>query len=310
MFNEGKTPMVVFGVRLDTIYKNRKLYGKYCRNLFPEDSKNKFFSLNNINVENIKYNNFINSPKLSKSTSTQNKTTKPKNKIFNKDVFIDFDRNNFINNTNNTVKDYLYFKIKLRKKIPFQIQKKIKSNINLNLTKKNKSQSFNNINLIKNKNNISKINSGKNEYINNLHLNISPFKKKIKLYDEKKYKKKWNSPKAITFEKVKVIKKTKINKIDIVKNYCPNYSCIFSDISKSFVRYDKNNEKDFKNIKSGITRKAICNYKKLDNSSNNYNIINAIIEEKRKKKEERIKKKKKAFGQFYNNRENGEKINK
>ena len=311
--------MKVFGLKLDNIYKNRKLYGKlpnYCQNLFPEESKYKCVLLNNSYLKSIKNKKSINSQKKTNSLSTKNilknnTEIKARNTINEKDIFIDFNKNNFIDNANNTGKDYLYFKIKLRKINPLKKENNVKYIINLK--RKNKSSfSFSNINLTQNKNNISKIYSKKEKHkiLNNLHFNISPLKKKAKIYDEKKYEKKWNSPKAFTFDKVSGRKKIGINnriknsRIEITKNYNPNYNYIYSDTSKSFVKYDKNNVKNFQKTKSGIIRKTICNYKNVFHSSENYNIINAIIEEKKKIKEEKIKKMKKKFGNFYDYWEN------
>ena len=69
--NGGKTPMVVFGVRLDKLYKNRKLYGKlpkYCQNLFLDDKKNKYFSFNK-DFDYFINNNINNSFQISNSSN-------------------------------------------------------------------------------------------------------------------------------------------------------------------------------------------------------------------------------------------------
>ena len=316
MFNEGKTPMIVFGERLDNIYKKRKLYGKlpiYCQNLFPEESNNKYFSFDNING-NLKNINFSDSSIKNNNLNNIKKTRNNIIEINKRNAFIDFEKNKFVDNINNTGKDFLYFKIKLRKINPFRGDLK---EVDIESKKNNKSFSLKNINLNRT-NNISKRNKEKEENLNNLYLNKSPFKKKINLNEEKKYIKKWNYPRAIiTFNKISGREKTKINsrlksyKIEGTKNYSPNYSCIFSNTAKTYINYGKNRKKDFQKNKSVLTRKIICNSRKLfNNLGDNYNIINLIMEEKRKKKEEKIKKMKKIFGDFYDFWENNKNFDK
>lgn len=318
--NGGKTPMVVFGVRLDKLYKNRKLYGKlpkYCQNLFLNDKQHKYFSFNK-DFDYFINNNINNSFQISNSSNTKKKFKKiPKRIINNKnlsekknknlndnDVFIDFERNNFVDNVNNTGKDFLLFKIKLRKYNPFNNKSNISPSHNI--------KSFSPGHISMNKTSLEK-----EMILRNLYLNISPFKKQLKKYEDSQYLKKWNLPKAMTFDKIsgRVPKKTKslikFDKIQGTKNYFPNYKSIFSDLSKNYVRYGKDKKAYFQNIKSGLTRKTICNSQKLfNNSLSNYSVINTIEEEKRKKKEEKIKKMKNMFGQLYQYLDNDKNINK
>ena len=306
--NGGKTPMVVFGVRLDKLYKNRKLYGKlpkYCENLFLDDKKHKYFSFNK-DIDYFINNNINNSFQISNSSNTKkfkkiqkriidngNQSEKKIRNLNDNDVFIDFERNNFVDNINNTGKDYHLFKIKLRKYNPFNN----KSNIS----------SFNNIKSFSPAQiNMNKTNLEKEMALRNLYLNNSPFKKQIKKYEDRHYLKKWDLPKAMTFDKIsgRVPKKTKsvikFDKIEGTRSYFPNYKSIFYDLSKNYVRYGKDKKAYFQNIKSGVTRKTICNSQKLSNNSgSNYSVINTIKEEKRKKKEEKIKRMKNMFGQLY-----------
>ena len=312
MFNEGKTPMIVFGERLDHIYKKRKIYGKlpkYCQNLFPEESKYKYFSYDNINSKNFLDSSIMNNDLNIKKQIKKDNIKKTRNNIIDinkRNVFIDFEKNNFVDNINNTGKDFLYFKIKLRKMNPLKNEHKDDNESKNN----NKSYSYKNI-ILNKTNNILKIPKEKEDNLNNLYLNKSPFKKIVNLKDEKKYIKKWNHLNGITFNKITGREKKKINsrlksdKIEGAKNYFPNYSCILSDTSKTYVSYGKNRKKDFKKIKSGVARKIICNSRKLfNNLGDNYNIINFILEEKRKKDEEKMKRIKKMFGDFYDYWEN------
>ena len=308
MINEIKQPMIVFGERLDKLYKKRKFYGKlpkYFANLFPNYNY-KYPSLNNsIDIINNRYKKKL--PKVLSDPIIQKSPKIEKNiEIDNKNVFIDFDKNNFVDNINNTGKDYSLFKIKLRKIIPFKYknQKKINSNGN------NKSYSFNQ-KILKKYINHPKSPSNKLDILNSLnklYLNNSPFKKKIKM-DEKQYIKKWNYPKSIKFDKISGReRKTNIriyNQIESVKDYCPNYNSIFSNTTKNYVNYGRDIKNYFKNNKSWITRKTICNKRILfNNLSDNYNIINEIKEEEKKKKEEIIKRKRKLYGPLYDFLEN------
>ena len=304
--------MVVFGVRLDSLFKNRKIYGNlpnFCKSLFFEDKKKCFSSQdinaksninkndnndcydNNISETTDKYNVKI-IKKIEKSILNEDHYNKTRNiERNNNDVFVNFEKNKFIENMNNTGKDYQIFKLKLKKYRPL-----IKNN-NISVIHKDSISLPGFINLSK---------SFSEKRLNNLYLNNSPFKKKLKKKDDKRYLKRWNLPKAITFDKYsgrktgRIEGKNRFDRIEASKNYYPNYNSIYSDMHKAYVHYDKDKKIDFQKIKTVATRKIICSSQKLvSNFLNNYSVINAIKEEKKKKKEERITKMKNKFGQFY-----------
>ena len=119
-----------------------------------------------------------------------------------------------------------------------------------------------------------------------------------------KYKKKWNLPKSIIFDKIagRYDNKSKKKFLEIqgITNYFPNYNSIFIDNKKSYVNYGKNKDKILKNLKIDTTRKLISNLHNLLNSSiNSYKVMDIIEIDKKKKKEEKINKLKEKFGQYY-----------
>ena len=316
MLNEIKSPMVIFAERINRLYKNPSIYGKlpsYCQNLFPDYSTYKYYSSNN-SADNIDK-KYFNSPRLSidynKFKMKQINFLKTRNtKIKNEDAFIDFENNKFIENSNNTGQDFNIFKFKLEKKNPF----KNKSQINIFSNEKIKSSSFIKNYFKKNSKNNPKPISNKLEILNNLYRNNSPFKKIIKNFDNNNYIKKWDSPKSIRFDKISGREDKRINikvnnRIEGDKDYCPNYNSIFCDTSKSYINYSSDIKKYCKKFKSGITRKIICNYRKLlNNSSDTYNIFNVVMEEKKQENEEKIKRKRKIYGPLYDFLENNDNV--
>ena len=170
----------------------------------------------------------------------------------------------------------------------------IKNNSSKNLINTN-INSYNQVNL--KRNNSSSYMVRNDEYFNKYNL-----KKKlpIKLY---KYKKKWNLPKSILFDKIsgRYDKRNKrFIEVKGTKNYFPNYNCIYCDNTKSYVHYGKNKDLILKNLKIDITRKLISNLHNLMNSpTNSYSVIEVITKEKQKKKEEKINKLKEKFGPYY-----------
>ena len=98
-----------------------------------------------------------------------------------------------------------------------------------------------------------------------------------------KYKKKWNFPKSILFDKNIGRKKKKFSEIEGTKSYFPNYNSIFIDNNKSFVNYGKNKDILLKNYKMNFNRIIISDRKKLENSSLNSYIVMDIINKENKK---------------------------
>lgn len=312
MFNEVKPPMIVFGERLDRLYKKRNIYGKlpkYLENLFSNSNYNN--SINN-SIDMVK-NRYTYLPKvlsnsfLHKSPRIDNNKTR-NIEIDNKNVFIDFEKNKFVDNINNTGKDYYLFKIKLKKIIPLKYQNPKTIMTNEKIRAYSFSPKILNKYINQPKTTTNKVDNLIS--LNNLYLNNSPFKKKLKM-DKKQYIKKWNYPKSIKFDKISGRdRKANFrinNQIESEKNYCPNYNSIFANTTKTFVNYGRDIKNYFQNSKSWMTRKVICNKRKLfNNLSDNYIIINEIQEEKKKKKEEIIKKKRKIYGPLYDFFENNE----
>ena len=316
----------IFGKRLDKIYIKLKLQGKlppYFCNLQLDNSNLKTFYNNLKSISNRKNNNLTHLSYDSKIKHLTNEKSekKQKKKIDNSNIFINFNKNKFVENINNTGKDYLLFKIKLRKNNPY---KNKAYEINSSLSSDYLSLNKNNINFNKtssygkkafSKNSSNKVVTEKNSlFINTLYNNNYPFTQKGKVFKEKKYRKKWDLPKALSFDKLRgrdeIKIKRKFTNIQGTKNYSPNYNSIFLDTSKTYVHYGKNVKTDCQNKKSDITRKTICNYRKLVDGLGNYSVINLIKEEQRKKKEKRMKKMKELFGQFYEFIDNDKKINK
>jgi len=317
----------LFDKKLDKIYIRLKLHGKlppYFCNLQLENSSLKSFYNNIISISNRKNNNLTHLSYDSRIKHLTNKKSekKQKKKIVNSNIFINFNKNKFVENENNTGKDYLLFKIKLRKNNPYKNKiNEINSSLSLNYLTLNKNKNiFNktstNRKHISFKNSLDKIVKEKDSlFINTLYSNNYSYRKKPKVFKEKNYKKKWDLPKALSFDKLsgreQVIIKRKFTNIQGTKNYTPNYNSIFLDTSKTFVHYGINAKTDFQNKKSDMTRKTICNYKKLIESlGSNYSVINLIKEERKKKKEKRMKKMKELFGQFYEFIDDNKKINK
>ena len=317
----------IFGKRLDKIYIKLKLHGElppFFSNLQLENSNLKSFYNNIKCISNRRNNNLTHLSYESKIKHLRNEKSerKQKKKIDNSNIFVNFNKNKFVENINNTVKDYLLFKIKLRKNNPnknktYEINSSLSSyylSLNKNKNKFNKTSSIEKKLFFKNS--MNKVLPEKDSlFINTLYSNNYPFRKTAKVFKEKKYRKKWDLPHALSFDKLsgRDEKKTKrkFTKIQGTKNYTPNYNSIFLDTSKTFVHYGKNVKTDFQNRKTDMTRKTICNYRKLiDSLGSNYSVINLIREERRKKKEKRIKKRKELFGQFYEFIDNDKKINK
>lgn len=204
----------------------------------------------------------------------------------NKKPFIEFNKQFTLNN--NSVDDSNIFLKSNKNKSPMN-KKIIKKLLNINMNTKNKSNNHKDM-----KRSISSlIIRDKND------KNNSIIKTPIKFY---KYQKKWNSPKAISFDKIigRYDNKKKNNEIKGEKNYFPNYEAIYNDNKKSLVSYGNNKGILLKKFKINSTRKLISNLHDLINSqSNSYRVIDINKKEKIKRFEEKIEKLKEKFGQFY-----------
>ena len=310
LFNEGKTPMVVFGVQLDKFYEEIKAYGKlpdFCHNLLfktekenyykYKDSLNKKHNDNNINNEKGKK-----KYKKIKMLQIVKKTGKVKDK----------------NNSFSIEKDYL-FKKKL-KNIEI-LNNKINDFSSLSSFSQNTTNNSNhmiNYKKYKYKNFLARDILNKSElqkkllntsYINRLssprvyYPKISLTKSKSK---KDEYIKKWNLPKVINFKKIigreKELKNPhKFKYIDVSEqNYSPNYKYIDSYNSSGAVNYNTDIKKNFNKLKSSITRKIICNSQMMrDSSSSSLYLNDYINEEKNKNKKLRIEKMKEKYGKLF-----------
>ena len=243
-------------------------------------------------------------------------------------------RNNINNSCNNLLSNKeknALINLKIKKNIiSFLLNRKNKSiDINGNFPFINKSKS-NNL-LFKNNRDLSPIKKNINKKALNLELNseikknikrsISSFVKRkninskdndntdriIKQENKRKlikYKKKWNLPKTISFDKIvgrfdKDNKKRKIAELDRIKEYSPNFDLVENNSKRSLVNYGKSKEIILKNLKINSTRKLISNLHNLVNNLNSYSVIDIIKKDKQKRKEEKISKLKEKFGQFY-----------
>jgi hypothetical protein len=219
----------------------------------------------------------------------------------------------------------------LKKKYIFLFNKKFKKKMNVSspnnicLDRKDKNPSLYNVSVITNNN--SRIaspnrNNSTNDVIkskNIIHSNTKhPIKRNnssllIRNIDGKnkqkrmikliKYKKKWDLPKSIVFDKI-VGRYDSGNKrfkeLKGTKNYFPNYNYIFNDNNKCYVHYGNNKEILFKNLKIDLTRKLISNSHNLMNSpTNSYNVIEQIKIHEQKRKQEKIDKLKEKYGPYY-----------
>ena len=136
-----------------------------------------------------------------------------------------------------------------------------------------------------------------NIFISKLNIKSTSYIKRDKRFSHNIYVKKWDAPKSFSFEKItgreKEIKNPiKLQLLERMFEYSPNYDSILSNNSKSYVKFNNDIKNDFKQYKINTTRKYIFNRLNIMNSpSNNYNIIN-ILNEQKLKEQQKIEKKK------------------
>ena len=177
----------------------------------------------------------------------------------------------------------------------FLKKNRVMSNINLNknnLSSDNLSfsNSLNeNENKIKKKIFSSKSKSVKNIFISNINIRSDSKSGKERKSNIKKYKKKWELPKVINFDKITGRYKENKNPIkhhdyERMYDYSPNYDFISFNDKKAYVKLGKDNKNNFKKYKINITRKYLYNHRNIINNSGDfYNILRLIKEEKEKK---------------------------
>ena len=300
-FNEGKCPMYIFGVDINKLYEDVKLFQnlpEFCDNLkqkteiinmikVNKSSETKIDDLNSGSNKNKKIIKKIKIPKLFLRISNKSeKKTKESGKLKLDPIF----KNNNLSDilpsiscssqvTDNTnITNQKAFHNKSMKKILFK-----NALINTSIQNKNISETsvFNRLSAVK-------INQKKNI---------------IKKINTRQYTKKWNLPKVVKFglltgrggENTK--KSFKFKYIDEAKQiYSPNYNYIYANNSYNFVNYSPGCKNDFNKMKFSIARKAICNYERMRNcSSDSLFVLDAMKNAKKKKREMRIKKLKEKY---------------
>jgi hypothetical protein len=145
----------------------------------------------------------------------------------------------------------------------------------------------------------SKSKSSHNIFLSNLDISSRPSGKERKKSKVKSYRKKWNLPKIISFDKITGRYKENKNPIKFqaferMYDYSPNYKLLYYNDQKAFVKIGKENKMKFKDYKINITRKYLCNHINIINNSGDfYNILKVIKEEKEKKEKLKSKMNKK-----------------
>ena len=301
-FNGGKTPMYIFGVDIDKLYEDIKLYKnlpEFCHNLMPraENNNNNSKIIHSYDQINDDYNeSTINSKKNHHKKKDINKIVERLTKVKTKkkeknELKIDlFFKNNNLSGilpflSSFSTKDSNNNKILTIKRI--KKKRAFRNNFNLSLHEK---KDFN------------------TSYYNNLsNSKIIQDKSTIKTNDKNEYIKKWNLPNIFKFdkftgrEKEKPKNPNKFKYMQVAKRiYSPKYNYIDSSSSNSRVNYSPDYKKDFNKVKTNLTRKIICNSERMRNSSSErLYIIDIINDEKRKKRESKIKKIKEKYGKLY-----------
>lgn len=294
---------------------NSKIYNNKNKAFFPiptlPNINNIHNGLNDLNKkiyssETSKTNRIINiSTEKSLTNRTKNKILSPKSQIQLFNIKLKKKKKNFLINTKNK---YIQIKQKISPINNFSNNSNILSNFDKSeipiKEDINKNKSNSKINLFNKK----MIRRSISSFIlnNDENISLNDYSNIMKKVPNKliKYQKRWNSPKAILFDKIvgryDENQKKKLREIKGIKSYFPNYNSILVNHNKSFVKYGKNKEIALKNLKIDTTRKLISNYYNLiHSSSNSYIVMDIIKKENQKRKEEKINKMKEKYGLFY-----------
>ena len=135
----------------------------------------------------------------------------------------------------------------------------------------------------------SKSKSSQSIFISNLDIRSARNSGKVRSPKNKNYRKKWNLPKIIRFDKITGRYKENKNPIKFqaferMYDYSPNYELLSFNDKKAYVRLGAEKKMKFKNYKINITRKYLCNHRNIINNSGDfYNILKIIKEEKEKR---------------------------
>ena len=129
----------------------------------------------------------------------------------------------------------------------------------------------------------SKSKSSHNIFLSNLDISSRPSGKERKKSKVKSYRKKWNLPKIISFDKITGRYKENKNPIKFqaferMYEYSPNYELLYNNDQKAYVKIGKENKMKFKDYKINITRKYLCNHINIINNSGDfYNILKVFF---------------------------------
>ena len=303
-YNEGKKPLIIFGVNMDKFHNDIKLLGKlpkFCHNLLfkplnknVDDDKNDIFE-DNINIHTIsnRKNYRLKRNEVSKLIERLTKV-KPKKKS-NKIKFDLFLKNNNINIDQSDLSPATL-------SFSSRESNKERNIVNCKLKKKKFFRNAFNISSSDKKN-------FDTSYINNLSQSriINESKISLQKSNRNEYIKKWDLPKIIKFDKIIGREKEKpkaphkFKKVEVAKRfYSPKFDYIYSSNSFSPVNYTPHYVKDFNKVKSNLTRKTICNFEKMRNSSSKgLYLFDVINDEKKRKEQLHLKKMKEKYGKLF-----------
>lgn len=135
----------------------------------------------------------------------------------------------------------------------------------------------------------SKSKSSQNIFLANIDIRSVSSRGRKRKENGKKYKKKWNLPKIMSFDKItgrykKNKNPIKFHEFERMYDYSPKYDVVKFNDQKVYLNLGLEKNIKFKNYKINITRKYLCNRRNLINSSGDYyNILRVLKEEKEKK---------------------------
>ena len=265
----------------------KKLTGE--KNLYLFEKKNKeYIEIRNIRTKNIlkqrhdeKINDVIYRPNYQAIYPSIHMTIFPKSyeKVNNHNIDNSNDNSNKtkLNSCPKNLKKY-HINSEHKKLIPieennkFNLNKNIEDNIDINskncINNISKENINNNTNILGNKS-LKLINKNtENKYKNKYNVNLNK-----------------NSKSSSSIFKNK--KSIKFKPLEAFYSYSPNYDYIKEDTTKSFVHYNREQEKDIRHKKITMTKKKIYNIKLLNSFFNEYEVINICNEEKKKKENKR-----------------------
>ena len=298
-FNGGKSPMYIFGVDIDKLYEEIKLYKnlpEFCQNLIQKPEKQNRSQIiktyNEITYENDIINKILEKPykKAEIDKIVERLSKSQKKKVKNKLKLDLFFKNNNLSDILPSVSSFSTKGTSENKKI---VIKKLKR-------KRPFRNSFNFCSQEKK--------DFDSSYFNNLSSSkITNEKMTIKNNNINEYTKKWDLPRIIKFdksigrEKEKPKNPHKFKYMDVAKKiYTPNFDYVYPSDSNKYLSYSPDYKHNFNKVKSNITRKNICSSEKMRNSSSQgLYLIDAINNEKKKNMEIRNQKIREKYGKLF-----------